>query len=274
MPSGALFKSYGRYWGFSFGCFCQLAGSAIGSFAMIADSLILLFAGCFCVGLGQGLGQFYRFAAVEVASEGHKSKAVTFVLTGGVLAAFLGPSSANYTKDFTSHEYFGSFLSMGVIGLLNWAVVALVNFPPPAHAQAGPGGGEGPRQRKSRPLREICTTPIFVLSCTVATIAHTVMVRQRCLASVCLLLLVKCAAWCPLILLLFSPMRHALWLMLPDVSSSGDDHVQLHHRHGRRLLFPDRHAGAGAALLCHHCFLLPASDSSARTKKRQVNARD
>jgi hypothetical protein len=177
VPSGKLFKSYGRYWGFSFGCVCQLAGSAIGSFAMIADSNILLFMGCFCVGLGQGLGQFYRFAAVEVASEDHKSKAVTFVLTGGVLAAFLGPSSANYTKDFTSNEYFGSFMSMGIIGLLNWAVVAMVNFPP---HDAAAQGGAGARGRKSRPLREICTTPIFMLSCAVATIAHTVMVRAVC----------------------------------------------------------------------------------------------
>lgn len=142
---------------------------------MIADSLALIFIGCFCVGLGQGLGQFYRFAAVEVASDNHKSKAVTFVLTGGVLAAFLGPTSANYTKDFLGHEYSGSFMFMGVIGLLNWGVVALVNFPPPPVATTG----GGPRVPRSRPLREICSTPIFMLSCTVATIAHTVMVSTR-----------------------------------------------------------------------------------------------
>lgn len=139
---------------------------------MIMDSLVCLFIGCFCVGLGQGLGQFYRFAAVEVASDDHKSKAVTFVLTGGVLAAFLGPTSANYTKDFISEEYAGSFLSMGIIGLLNWGVVALVNFP--AH---DPAMATAPRARKSRPLREIMSQPIFIMSCTVATIAHTVMVR-------------------------------------------------------------------------------------------------
>ena len=171
VPSGKLFKAYGRYWGFAFGCACQLAGSALGAFAMISESLPLIFIGCFCVGMGQGLGQFYRFAAVEVASEDHKSKAVTFVLTGGVLAAFLGPTSANYTKDFFSDVYAGSFLSMGVIGLLNWAVVALVNFP-----ETEASGDGVARVRKSRPLREICSTPIFILSCTVATIAHTVMV--------------------------------------------------------------------------------------------------
>lgn len=147
---------------------------------MIADNLMLMFAGCFCVGLGQGLGQFYRFAAVEVASDDHKSKAVTFVLTGGVLAAFLGPSSANYTKDFFSDEYAGSFLSMGLIGLLNWAVVSLVNFPPPLDEAEAIAAGKGSvRKRKSRPLMEICSTPIFILSCTVATIAHTVMVNNK-----------------------------------------------------------------------------------------------
>jgi MFS family permease len=178
VPSGKLFKAYGRYWGFAFGCLCQLAGSAVGSFAMIVDSLVLLFIGCFCVGLGQGLGQFYRFAAVEVASEKNSSKAVTYVLTGGVLAAFLGPMTANFTKNIVSHDYFGSFLSMGLIGLMNWGVVALVNFPSNKAT-----GQVMLRLRKSRPIGEIISQPIFIISCTIATIAHTVMVSQEFLST-------------------------------------------------------------------------------------------
>lgn len=170
VPSGKMFKYYGRYFGFAFGCACQLVGAALGSVATELESLVILFLGCFFVGLGQGLGQFYRFAAVEVASENNMSKAVTYVLTGGILAAFLGPTSANYTKSLGGHEYFGSFASMGAIGALNWIVVALVNFPPPAT-------GDSPLIfKKGRPICEIISTPIFMLSCTVATVAHTVMV--------------------------------------------------------------------------------------------------
>ena len=182
VPSGKLFNKYGRYWGFAWGCICQIIGSALGSFAMMAENLPLVFIGCFFVGLGQGLGQFYRFAAVEVASEENKSKAVTYVLTGGVLAAFLGPSSANVTKGIVSHRYFGSFASMGIIGLMNWGVVALINFVPPGDITAAL------TLQKRRPLKEICTTPIFIMSCTIATIAHTVMVSALCLSCACSLI--------------------------------------------------------------------------------------
>jgi MFS family permease len=60
VPSGPLFRKYGRYGGFAVGCACQIIGSAFGALAMIVDSQIFLYIGCFFVGLGQGLGQFYR----------------------------------------------------------------------------------------------------------------------------------------------------------------------------------------------------------------------
>jgi predicted MFS family arabinose efflux permease len=58
---------------------------------MLFESLPMLLAGCFFVGLAQGLGQFYRFSAVEISPPKFKTSAVTYVLTGGILAAFLGP---------------------------------------------------------------------------------------------------------------------------------------------------------------------------------------
>jgi len=63
---------------------------------------------------------------------------------------------------------------MGIIGLLNWGVVALVNFP--AHDPERQMAEVEANSRRSRPLREIMSQPIFIMSCTVATIAHTVMV--------------------------------------------------------------------------------------------------
>jgi len=68
------------------------------------EEKISLFVGCFLVGLGQGLGQFYRFAAVEISSGDMKSQAVTYVLSGGVLAAVAGPSIAQVSKGMRTSE--------------------------------------------------------------------------------------------------------------------------------------------------------------------------
>jgi hypothetical protein len=60
---------------------------------------------------------------------------------------------------------------MALMGVLNWAVLAMIKFPvKDIHLMAKQLG------LRSRPLWTIVSQPIFILSCTVATIAHTVMV--------------------------------------------------------------------------------------------------
>lgn len=53
VPSGPLFRKYGRYGGFAVGCLCQVIGSVSGAVGMVTDSQLFLFSGCFFVGLGQ-----------------------------------------------------------------------------------------------------------------------------------------------------------------------------------------------------------------------------
>jgi MFS family permease len=53
VPSGWLFRKYGRFGGFTVGCAFQLAGSILGSFGMTIESPPWVFMGCFTVGLGQ-----------------------------------------------------------------------------------------------------------------------------------------------------------------------------------------------------------------------------
>lgn len=151
-----------------------MIGSVLGFIAMYSESPFILFMGCLFVGFGQGLGQFYRFAAVEISPEEFKGSAVTYVLTGGVIAAFLGPTSATYSVDILPKKYGASFIAMGFIGILNQLAVSFVNFPPGVQGR----GSEAIdlALQKPRPLRKILTSRMFVLSCTIATMAHTVMV--------------------------------------------------------------------------------------------------
>jgi hypothetical protein len=56
---------------------------------------------------------------------------VTYVLSGGVIAAFLGPICAQNTANLTSQPYLGSYLIVAIVGLANQVTIALVSFPPP-----------------------------------------------------------------------------------------------------------------------------------------------
>mmetsp|Transcript_2140 Transcript_2140/g.3361 ORF Transcript_2140/g.3361 Transcript_2140/m.3361 type:complete len:577 (+) Transcript_2140:51-1781(+) len=219
VPSGYIFRKYGRLIGFSVGCMCQIIGSILGVLALVLHNIPILFAGCFSIGLGQGLGQFYRFSAVEVSPDDIKPRAVTYVLSGGVLAAFLGPTSATYSVHLLEKEYLASFLIIGVIGLLNELVILCVRFPPTLSSTKagdvrekgykGPDGStqnplyssiagnsvedglppvnpnapitslislESVEEVQIRPMEVIIVQPSFIVACTIATLAHTVMV--------------------------------------------------------------------------------------------------
>jgi MFS family permease len=195
----------------------QLIGSVLGGLAILGNQLWLLFFGCFSIGLGQGLGQFYRFSAVEVSPDYLKSRAVTYVLSGGIIAAFLGPTCANYSATLLKQDYLASFSLIAGIAVLNQFTVLCVNFPPPIipkqivradtpntmvanalHEGSQTNsitqsdvskGGSGPvrmvnvvdnresfSSQKIRSAKEIVSQPMFIVACTVATLAHTIMV--------------------------------------------------------------------------------------------------
>lgn len=118
VPSGILFRRFGRFIGFTVGCTCQLVGSILGFLSLYNNDLTTLFFGCFILGLGQGLGQFYRFSAIELSPPELKSRAVTYVLSGGIIAAFLGPTAATYSAKILSTEYQGSFLAITLVIVL------------------------------------------------------------------------------------------------------------------------------------------------------------
>lgn len=197
VPSGWLFRNYGRLAGFSVGCLCQLVGSVLGSLAIATDNLALLYMGCFSIGLGQGLGQFYRFSAVEVTPDHLKSRAVTYVLSGGILAAFLGPTSANYSIDLIGEDYQGSYMLIALIAVINEITICFVKFParpnqkdtklsinsvnnnPIENSSSSSSSSSANRNHSVVELRtslQIISQPLFIISCAIATLAHTIMV--------------------------------------------------------------------------------------------------
>ena len=190
VPSAFLFQRLGRLGGFSLGCSAQIVGSIMGALAMKFRFKLLLYVGCFSIGLGQGLGQFYRFAAVEICPVSFKSRAVTYVLSGGIIAAFLGPNCADRTVNFTGVSYVGSFSVMTIIGVINELTIMLVKFPPlptpiPIETAAAKDNKTvnahhvSPHELSHSAVRsslEIISQPLFIVSCAVATLAHTIMV--------------------------------------------------------------------------------------------------
>lgn len=100
--------------------------------AMETQKWTLVFVACFLIGASQGMGQFYRFAATELCDKvEERATAVTFVLAGGIVAAFAGPQAAVHTRKIRpvlSAPYSGCYLTVVVANLINLVLITTIRF--------------------------------------------------------------------------------------------------------------------------------------------------
>jgi MFS family permease len=89
------------------------------AYSIMEQSFILYCFANFFLGAGMAFTHQYRFAAAESVEKNKIPKAISIILLGGIVSAFLGPSIANYSKDIvTVHLYVGSYLSLAVLTII------------------------------------------------------------------------------------------------------------------------------------------------------------
>ena len=155
LPVGALARRFGRRFALQTGSVFGILSGFVSYTAVLQGSFWLMVAGTFCGGLYAAAHQSYRFAAADTASETFRSKAISFVLAGGVFAAVLGPQLVIWTKDLLSPYMFAaSFLGQSACALLAAIVLQFVRMPQ----------GRAVVHAASRPMWEIVRQPRFVVA--------------------------------------------------------------------------------------------------------------
>jgi MFS family permease len=150
VPASLFMGSVGRRLGFMTGAIFGLAGATVTTLGILRGSFSLFCWGSVLIGVPTSFGQYYRFAAAEVASEELRSRAISYVLAGGVIAAFAGPNLANWSRQMLTMEFAGSYASLIVLYLLSLGFAALLRIPRPTRASRLQGGRSLPviaRQR-------------------------------------------------------------------------------------------------------------------------------
>jgi MFS family permease len=125
-PSSQLMARLGRRVGFSVGACCGIAGSLIAAWGMVSHNLPLLCAGTFLAGVYNGMGQYLRFAAADVAQQfkpSFKAQAIAIVLAGGVVGGVVGPEAAKLTRGAMDTAFLATYLSLAVFAVIALLVV-------------------------------------------------------------------------------------------------------------------------------------------------------
>jgi len=117
--------------------------------------LLFCIATC-CFGSFTSFANYYRFTAVEVVPQEKKNLAISYVMAGGVIAAFIGPNLANWSQNFFPDVRFaGAFVALIFVYLLSFLTIAGARLPPPPVRQKTYSG---------RPLRIIMRQPVFIVA--------------------------------------------------------------------------------------------------------------
>jgi MFS family permease len=166
IPASLLMKRIGRRSGFSIGLCIGLVGAGLAIVAIREADFVLFCLACLLIGIFNGFGQYYRFAAADTAEEAFKSRAISLVMAGGVIAS-VGPLLANYSKDLLPGDVFaGVYLLIGILYIASLITLRFVNIPLPNEEERRSGG---------RPLLQIMRQPLFIVAALGGVVGYMTM---------------------------------------------------------------------------------------------------
>jgi len=170
IPAALLMDRIGRRQGFMLAALFGISGAVFATLAILQGKFLLFALGTLQIGIFNGFGNYYRFAAADGVDKDLKARAVSYIMAGGVVAAFVGPNLANITRGFFKNAPFaGSYASLVILYILSLAVLAFLKLPPKPAAEDAAGKDSG------RPLWVIAAQPMFIVALVCGMLGYGVM---------------------------------------------------------------------------------------------------
>ena len=160
-------RRWGRKVSFQLGLLVALLSAGLGLLAVQQQWFWLLVTTTVVAGYYSANGHLYRFAAAELTESSSREKAVSLVMAGGLIGAVIGPNLANHSKALLSMPFAGAYLALGVLAIIALALVSQIDFPPVPEKTS--------QSSEGRPLADIMTQPVFMVSALAAAISYGVM---------------------------------------------------------------------------------------------------
>ena len=168
LPVGIISKKFGRLAAFELGALCGTIAGLLCCLAVLQSSFGLLCAGTLFGGFYAAVHQSYRFAAADTARDAFKTKAISWVMAGGMFSAFVGPQLVIVTKDlWPPHLFAASYLAQAGVAVLSGLVLLLVRIPRVVETDRHLPGG--------RPLIEIFRQPRLIVAVVCGVASYSMM---------------------------------------------------------------------------------------------------
>lgn len=166
IPASLFMQRFGRKAGFVLGASLGGVAGLLAAFAIWQGNFFLFVAANMLVGCYQAFAQYYRFAAADAASIEFKSRAISWVIAGGIFAAVAGPNLVRFTQGIGAVPFALSYLSMILLSFI--AILLMLRLALPAMNAATTQG-------QARPLLAIMRQPVFLVALAASSVGFSVM---------------------------------------------------------------------------------------------------
>ncbi|HEV7274969.1 MAG TPA: MFS transporter [Devosiaceae bacterium] len=168
-PAAWLIHTWGRRRGFVFGASVSIPSALLAAAGAYLGNFWLFCAALAVFGSSAAFAQQYRFAAADSVPPDLKSRAISWVMFGGVLAGFIGPQLATLSRDIIPGSTFtGTYIALAGLGVVLIGVLSLTRLPPTVRS---------PEARKAgRSFAVLLRTPDVLVPMAGAAVSYALMV--------------------------------------------------------------------------------------------------
>lgn len=167
LPAAHLMQRLGRKLGFVLGNSVGLFGTWVALEGLQQSSLYLFAVGTGLIGMAIGVGQQYRFAALDLCTVAQRPRAISIVMAGGIVAAVVGSNLAVWTQEWSATPFVGSFY--GLAGLYCIALLLTTFLPLPKAAASK-------KEVQVRSYQELFQQPLLLAAVISAAVGYAIMV--------------------------------------------------------------------------------------------------
>ena len=137
-PTSLLMSVFGRKIIFVIGALSTSMGGILMAVALFQKLFFLFCFGSILLGIGHASSLFYRYAATETVPNMAKPKAMSLVLSAGLIAALLGPKIYQVSAEiYLDSLYAGSFIMISIVQLISIPFILNIKIPLPLKTSSG-----------------------------------------------------------------------------------------------------------------------------------------
>ena len=166
MPASMHMKRVGRQRGLTMGTLWGVVGGLMAASAIWMQSFWLLCLSTLVWGVYNAYGQYYRFAAADVASPDFRATAISLVLAGGLVGGLVGPTLSRATIELAGPRFMGAYLALIAFAIATMVILRFIRIPSPTATE---------RTAAGRPLAQIAAQPKYIVAVLSGAIGYGVM---------------------------------------------------------------------------------------------------